>query len=255
MKRHKRNIHIVRFNKPKTKIRSDKTTTLGNKIELRYKSHPWHGVQIGDSAPEKITAFIEVVSSDTVKYEVDKETGYLKIDRPQKFSNIMPALYGFVPRTYCGDEVANYCMQKSGMTGIVGDKDPLDICVLTEKEVNHGDILVQAIPVGGFRMIDGGEADDKILAVLQGDSVYGEMTDISQVPEGVVNRLNHYFLTYKGYDSSSSRKVEITDIYGRDEALEVIRRSQIDYETTFGGIALDMAQEAKSILGETNLNE
>ena len=151
-------------------------------IGLRYKSHPWHGIDIGDKAPEQVTSFIEVIPSDTVKYEVDKTTGYLKIDRPQKFSNIVPALYGFVPQTICRDKVAEYCMEKTGREGIVGDDDPLDICVLTEREVTHGNIIVHAIPIGGFRMIDNGEEDDKIIAVLKSDEVYGRWNDVKDLP-------------------------------------------------------------------------
>jgi len=132
---------------------------------LRYKSHPWHGVNIGNNAPEIVTTFIEVVPTDTLKYEVDKETGYLKIDRPQKFSNIVPALYGFIPQTYCGKLVAELCNEKSGRGDVLGDGDPLDICVLTERNIMHGDILLQARPIGGFRMIDGNEADDKIMGI------------------------------------------------------------------------------------------
>ena len=125
-------------------------TRIWEMIGLRYKSHPWHGVQIGKEAPELVTAFIEVVPTDTVKYEVDKRTGYLKVDRPQKFSNIIPALYGFIPQTYCMDQVAEYCMDKTGKSDIIGDGDPLDICVLTERDITHGDLLVPAIPIGGF---------------------------------------------------------------------------------------------------------
>ena len=162
-------------------------------IGLRYKSHPWHGIDIGEKAPEIVTAFIEIIPSDTVKYEIDKKSGYLKVDRPQKFSNIVPALYGFVPKTICKDEVARECMKHTGYKNIVGDDDPLDICVLTEREITHGNIIVKAIPIGGFRMIDGGEADDKIIAVLKGDAMYGEWDDISKVPERIINRLKHYF--------------------------------------------------------------
>ena len=116
---------------------------------LRYKSHPWHGIDIGNEMPENVSSFIEVIPSDTVKYEVDKKSGYLKIDRPQKFSNIVPALYGFIPQTLCKEEVAAYCMEKTGRENIIGDDDPLDICVLTEREVTHGNIIVSAIPIGG----------------------------------------------------------------------------------------------------------
>lgn len=209
-------------------------TRIWELIGLRYKSHPWHGVQIGPEAPELVTSFIEVVPSDTVKYEVDKRTGYLKVDRPQKFSNIVPALYGFIPQTYCMDSVAEYCMKKTGKKNIVGDGDPLDICVLTERDITHGDILVPAIPIGGFRMIDGGEADDKIIAILKGDEVYQEWKDIADCPDSIVQRLKHYFLTYKQMPGQETATCEITHTYGREEALEVISRSMADYRKKFG---------------------
>lgn len=208
---------------------------LWKMIGLRYKSHPWHGIDIGEAAPEIVASFIEVIPSDTVKYEIDKTTGYLKIDRPQKFSNIVPALYGFVPQTYCKENVAEYCRMKTGREDIVGDDDPLDICVLTEREITHGNIIVQAMPIGGFRMIDGGEADDKIIAVLQADEVYGHWEDISDIPSTILNRLKHYFLTYKQLPGEPP-KCEIPHVYGREEALEVIRRSQLDYQNTYGNL-------------------
>lgn len=226
-------------------------------IGLRYKSHPWHGIEIGKRSPEVVTAFIEVIPSDTVKYEVDKKTGYLKIDRPQKFSNIVPALYGFVPRTYCKQEVAAYCMEKTGRKDIVGDDDPLDICVLTEREVTHGNVIVKAKPIGGFRMLDGGEADDKIIAVLENDEVYGKWNDVSQLPDAIVRRLQHYFLTYKQLPGETE-KCEITHVYGREEAQEVIRRSQADYKVAYGNLedvmsitlmeALSLGQQKADIL-------
>lgn len=204
-------------------------------VGLRYKSHPWHGVYIGDNAPDVVTAFIEVTPSDTVKYEVDKTTGYLKVDRPQKYSNVLPALYGFVPQTYCGDSVAEFCIEKTGIPSIVGDGDPVDICVFTEKHITHGDILVQAVPIGGFRMLDGGEADDKIIAVLKGDEVYHSWKDLSDCPHTMIDRLRHYFLTYKDMPGSKDvKRCEITHTYGREEALEVIERSRRDYVATFG---------------------
>jgi inorganic pyrophosphatase len=228
-------------------------------IGLRYKSHPWHGIDIGVNAPEQVTAFIEVIPSDTVKYEVDKTSGYLKIDRPQKFSNIVPALYGFIPQTLCREEVANFCMTQAGLKGIVGDDDPLDICVLTEREVTHGNIIVHAIPIGGFRMIDNGEADDKIIAVLKSDEVYGLWNDINDLPKTILNRLQHYFLTYKQLPGEAP-KCNIAAVYGREEALEVIRRSQMDYSKSYGNLeealsltmleAFNFAQRQQDILKE-----
>lgn len=208
---------------------------IGRLMGLRYKSHPWHGVFIGPEAPEEVTAFIEVVSTDTVKYEIDKDTGYLRVDRPQKFSNVVPALYGFIPQTYCGDKVGEFCSQKTGKQGIKGDGDPIDICVLTEKDLAHGDLLVTAIPIGGFRMIDGNQADDKIIAVLRDDTVYGHVRDVSEVPEIVIQRLEHYFLTYKDMPGVESR-TEIAATYGREEALEVIQYSVEDYNNKFANL-------------------
>ena len=206
---------------------------LWNMIGLRYKSHPWHGVSIGDKAPDLVTAFIEIIPTDTVRYEIDKLSGYQKIDRPQKFSNVIPALYGFIPQTYCKDRTADYCMAKTGRTDIRGDDDPLDICVLSSREVSHGDIIVKAVPIGGFRLIDNQEADDKIIAVLHQDDVFGDFSDVGQLPQAVINRLMHYFLTYKQLPAETHR-CEITHTYGREEALEVIRISQEDYHTAFG---------------------
>ncbi len=205
---------------------------IGRLMGLRYKSHPWHGVDIGENAPDIITCFVEMVPTDTVKYEVDKESGYLIIDRPQKYSNVIPALYGFIPQTYSDKKVADYCMEKSGKKDITGDHDPIDICILTEKEITHGDILVRAKPIGGFRMIDGNESDDKIVAVLNNDAVYSSFDDISELPELVVNRLKHYFLTYKDLPGNE-RDVEITHVFGKEEAHEIIRRSQEDYQAKF----------------------
>lgn len=208
---------------------------IGRLMGLRYKSHPWHGVFIGKDAPEVVTAFIEVVPTDTVKYEIDKDSGYLRIDRPQKYSNVVPALYGFIPQTFCGEKVGNFCNEKTGRNDIVGDGDPCDICVLTEKDISHGDLLVNARPIGGFRMIDGNQADDKIIAVLVNDTVYGHFKDISEVPPVVIQRLEHYFLTYKDMPGQA-KNTEITHTYSRDEACEVIRKSIEDYSNRFDNL-------------------
>jgi inorganic pyrophosphatase len=214
---------------------------LWQKLGRRYQSHPWHGINIGKDAPNTVMSFIEMTPSDSVKYEIDKESGFIKVDRPQKFSNIVPALYGFIPQTFCAEEVADYCMEKTGKENIKGDGDPLDICVLTERNITHGNIIVPAIPIGGFRMIDNNEADDKIIAILKGDQIYERWTDILDCPSSIINRLKHYFLTYKNIPGEEAAKVEIPHIYGREEALEVIRRSQKDYKNHFGD-----AEEAMS---------
>ena len=197
---------------------------------ISHKVHPWHGVDPGQDCPREVRAFIEIVPSDTVKYEVDKETGYLTLDRPQKFSNIVPSLYGFIPRTYCGANVARFTADASGRDNVTGDGDPLDICVLTEKGVTHGDILVKCIPVGGIRILDRDQADDKIIAVLKEDAVFGGMTDISEVPEDIAIRLVHYFTTYKDIPGNEALRIEFLGLYGADAARQVIEASIADYQ-------------------------
>lgn len=202
-------------------------------MNRRYKAHPWHGVSLGDNVPDVVTAFIEIVPTDTVKYEVDKETGYLSIDRPQKYSNVIPALYGFLPRTYSGEKVAELSNIRMHRRDIVGDSDPIDICVLTEKDITHGDLLVKVRPIGGFRLIDHGQADDKLIAVLHDDAIYGTYKDITDVPYLVIERLKHYFTTYKDIPGSAEKMCELSDIYGVEVAHEVIKRSIMDYEGKF----------------------
>lgn len=197
-------------------------------MNTQHKAHPWHGIHPGEKAPTIVTAFIEMVPTDTIKYEIDKTTGYLKIDRPQKFSNTVPTLYGFIPQTYCAEHVAEFAELKSGKSVAKGDGDPLDICVLSERTVTHSDIILQAVPVGGFRLLDRGEADDKIIAVMKGDEFYRQWNDVSDCPESYINRLKHYFLTYKNLPGEEG-SCEITNVYGRDEAHEVIRRAMEDY--------------------------
>src|SRR5215204_3479769 len=193
------------------------------------KAHPWHGIPMGENVPDEVTVFIEIVPSDTVKYEVDKETGYLKIDRPQQYSNVVPANYGFIPQTYCAERIAGLAREKSeGIEISDGDGDPLDILVLSEHHIPRGDIILKARPIGGFCLIDGGEADDKIIATLVGDKVYENYNDLTELPEGIVKRLQHYFLTYKQLPSEEA-KCEIAFSYGRELSYEVIKDAIADY--------------------------
>lgn len=198
-----------------------------------YRSHPWHGLQLGDQSPEIVNCYIEIVPMDTVKYELDKTTGILKVDRPQKYSSVCPSLYGLLPKTYCGDLIAEHCMKKTGLKNIVGDGDPMDICVLTEKVIPRGDIIMRAIPIGGFRMIDGHEADDKIIAVMADDLVYGKIKEIHECPENLIERLRHYFLTYKDSPERVNSKVQITHIYEAKEAHQIIELASQDYQNKF----------------------
>ena len=209
-------------------------TALHNLLALLFKAHPWHGVDAGADAPASVNAYVEIVPTDAVKYELDKASGHLRLDRPQRFSSFPPTLYGFIPQSFCGERVAERCQQQTGVEVIRGDGDPMDICVLTEKPAAHGDFFVRARPIGGLRMIDGVEADDKIIAVLESDVAYGHIEDISEAPRGLIERLQHYFLTYKQLPQESPRRIEIADVYNRVEALETITRSFEDYRTRYG---------------------
>jgi inorganic pyrophosphatase len=210
------------------------TPSLTQALALFFQAHPWHGVSPGSSAPDLCTCYIEMVPTDAVKYEVDKASGILKLDRPQRYSNQPPCLYGFIPRSFCDARVGERCSERVGKAGIIGDGDPIDVCVLTEKPIQHGSILVEATPIGGLRMIDGSQADDKIIAVLKGDSVYGAWKDIKDVPSGLIERLRHYFLTYKQMPDSPAPPVSIAEVYDRAEAVETIKRSFDDYRAKYG---------------------
>lgn len=221
-------------------VRPDDVTRL---LGLLYQSHPWHGLAIGAQAPQVVTVYIELVPADTVKYEIDKRSGHLKLDRPQRYSSLSPEPYGFIPRTLCGETVAALAARDSGRPGVKGDLDPLDVCVLTERAINHGGVVVRARPIGGLRMFDGQEVDDKIIAVLESDPTYEGWTEIEHCPPVLIDRIQHYFLTYKDMPGASRPKVEMAGLYGAETARDVIRRAQDDYRAKFGDLqrALDDA--------------
>jgi inorganic pyrophosphatase len=224
---------------------SDELKRLEQLTSLLFQAHPWHGVAPGPKAPEEIVAYIEIVPTDAVKYELHKPSGMLGIDRPQKYSSFCPTLYGFIPQTFCAEESAKRASKRNNLQNIRGDGDPLDICVLTEKAFSHANFLLRARPIGGLTMFDGKEVDDKVIAVLADDVVYGKMKDISEVPEGLIERLRHYFLTYTQPPEESEQQVEIPEVYGRDQALEVIRVGQRDYRNHYGAPEERMAELKK----------
>ncbi len=195
----------------------------------RWRPHPWHGLDTGPDAPAVVTAFIEISPFDFVKYEVEKRTGFLKVDRPQRGSSSPPTLYGLIPRTYCAERVAAMSPEVA-----VADRDPLDICVISERAIDRSEIMLSARVVGGLRMLDHGEADDKIVAVLLDDAVFGEAIDISDIPKPIIDRLEHYFLTYKTMPGEE-HLVEIPEIYGREHAIGVVAAAMHDYEDHYGG--------------------
>jgi inorganic pyrophosphatase len=195
----------------------------------RWRPHPWHGLEVGENPPSTVNAFIEVTSFDAIKYEVDKLTGYMRVDRPQRSSSMPPSLYGFIPRTYCGDRIGALSKHTDK-----GDGDPLDICVLSERPIDRSEVILSARVIGGLHMIDQGEADDKIISVLNNDRYYKDITEISELPEVLIERLRHYFGTYKLIPGKKDNNVFVDRVFGREEAEKVINAAIEDYKDMFG---------------------
>lgn len=211
-----------------TSVRRKASKPAGGEVAA-FRPHPWHGLPVGPKPPDIVNVFVEITPFDLMKYEIDKASGYLRIDRPQRGSSQPPSLYGFVPRTYCADRV-----RKLAPASTRGDGDPLDICVLSERAIDRSEILLRARVIGGLQMIDDGEADDKVIAVLENDLVWGQARDVSDVPPVLIERLQHYFLTYKLVPGERTH-ARIDRVYGRDHARRVVRAAIADYQQAFGG--------------------
>jgi inorganic pyrophosphatase len=194
----------------------------------RWRPHPWHGLEVGPQPPGIVHAYIEITPFDSIKYEIDKITGYLRVDRPQRTSSLPPTLYGLIPRTYCGNKVAALSDFAD-----VADHDPLDICVISERPIDRSEVVLNARVVGGLHMIDNGEADDKIIAVLANDSYWGKVSDLEGLPRALVDRLRHYFSTYK-LVPSNEHAISIEKIYDSEYAKKVVQAAIEDYELEFG---------------------
>lgn len=196
---------------------------------FRWRPHPWHGLEVGINPPVNVNAYIEITPFDFVKYEVDKTTGYLRVDRPHRTSSQPPSLYGFIPKTYCGDRVKNLSPKSSK-----GDGDPLDICIISERPIAKSEIILRAKVVGGIQMIDHDEADDKIIAVLENDNIWQSADNINDLPKVIIERLRHYFLTYKLMPGEKSN-ISIDRIYDKEHAFKVVQAAILDYNEEYGG--------------------
>jgi len=194
----------------------------------RWRPHPWHGLSAGPNPPDLVYAFIEMTSFDHIKYEVDKETGYLYVDRPQRTTALTPSLYGFIPRTYCDENVRELSKRAKR-----GDGDPLDICVISERPINRSEIFMNAVVVGVIQLLDHDEADDKIIAVLENDLIYGAIRDIKDLPDVIVERLQHYFRTYKMVEGKDPG-IEIIGVSGPNKAKKIVTAAIKDYQIAFG---------------------
>ena len=195
---------------------------------FRWRPHPWHGMQVGPQPPHIVHAYIEITPFDLVKYEVEKTTGYLRVDRPQRSSSQPPTLYGFIPRTFCGDRVSQLTMAAGR-----GDGDPLDICVISERPITKSEVILNVRVVGGMLMVDNGEADDKIIAVLANDLFWESAQDIDDLPKVLVERLRHYFSTYKLVPGKEAQTF-IEEVYDAKRAMQVVEAAMQDYEDAYG---------------------
>ncbi len=169
--------------------------------------HAWHDVPIGADAPETFTAVIEIPQGGKVKYELDKETGMLRVDRVLYSSVIYPANYGFIPQTY-GD-----------------DNDPLDVLVLMQEPVQPLSLL-HARPVGMMQMIDQGQSDEKIVCIHLDDPAFNSYYHIWELPEHRLRELKRFFLDYKQLEE---KDVEVQDFLGPDKARAVVRQAMERY--------------------------
>lgn len=171
-------------------------------------SNPWHKVKIGDNAPEIVNGIIEIPKNTRAKYELDKESGLLLMDRVLYSSMYYPANYGFIPKTYCDD------------------KDPLDILVLSQITVVPM-CIVSAKVIGVMRMIDNGESDDKIIAVAENDMSVSHINDINELPEHFIKELKNFFEDYKKLENKT---VIIEEFQDAETAKEIVLQSMRDYE-------------------------
>lgn len=175
------------------------------KIDL---TNPWHKVEIGENAPERVNGIIEIPKNTRAKYELDKESGMLKLDRVLYSSMYYPANYGFIPKTYCDDN------------------DPLDILILSQITIVPM-CIVSAKVIGVMRMLDSGELDDKIIAVAEHDMSVNQINDISELPAHSLKEIKNFFEDYKKLENKS---VEVDEFQNAEEAWKVVQQSQLDYE-------------------------
>lgn len=172
----------------------------------------WHDVDLGSDAPKKIPAIIEVPKGSKIKYELDKVTGMIRVDRILYSSVQYPANYGFIPRTYCEDH------------------DPLDVLVLGQEPVAPLTIM-RARPIGLMKMIDHGEADDKIIAVHADDPEYAHYDSIDELPPHRMTEVKRFFEDYKALED---KKVVVEDFFSKEEALKTIVTAMEVYQKEFG---------------------
>lgn len=175
-------------------------------------THPWHGVEVGDSAPEIVNCIIEIPKGSRSKYELDKKSGLLKLDRVLFSAVFYPESYGFIPQTYCDDN------------------DPLDIVLISEAPIQPLTI-VEAKVIGVMQMLDSGEADDKIIAVALNDMSVNHIDDIDQLAPHFIVELKNFFEEYKKLEKN--KEVKVQEFQNKKVAYEIIRKSIEGYKNKF----------------------
>ncbi len=171
----------------------------------------WHDIDPREITPEEFTAVIEIPKNSQCKYELDKETGLLKLDRVLYTSTHYPANYGFIPRTYADD------------------KDPLDVLVLASPEI-YPMTLIKVRPIGVMQMVDGGDIDDKIIAVPVSEPTAVGYNSIHDLPVHIFDEIMHFFRVYKQLEK---KETAVKSLYDRDKALEIIQKAIDDYAEIF----------------------
>ena len=174
------------------------------------KNHPWHDISFGDESPQIVQAIIEISRGSKAKYEVDKESGLLKLDRVLHAAFYYPINYGFIPKTYAGDN------------------DPLDILVLSQIDFEPLSIVTAKV-IGVMRMIDKG-IDDKIIAVFQNDISVSHINSLEELPPHLMSEIKHFFEQYKKLEQTT---VKVDEFYGKEKAYEIINESILDYKNKF----------------------
>jgi inorganic pyrophosphatase len=174
------------------------------------KNHPWHDISFGDESPQIVQAIIEISRGSKAKYEVDKESGLLKLDRVLHAAFYYPINYGFIPKTYAGDN------------------DPLDILVLSQIDFEPLSIVTAKV-IGVMRMIDKG-IDDKIIAVCQNDISVSHINSLEELPPHLMSEIKHFFEQYKKLEQTT---VKVDEFYGKEKAYEIINESILDYKNKF----------------------
>lgn len=180
--------------------------------EICFMSNIWHDIAAKRIKPEDFVCVIEISKGSKTKYELDKETGFIMLDRILYTSTQYPANYGFIPKTYGEDE------------------DPLDVLLLCTEALAPL-TLVRAYPIGVITMIDNGRCDDKIIAIPFSEPTYNQYQDISELPSHIFEEMKHFFQVYKNLENKNTA---VNEVSGREKALEIIRKARADYKEIFG---------------------